>query len=112
MGTKEDIMSLRLEPNITQNSRDLKICSDYWAYDNECGFIEHVEGVCQKYDISPHIMFVTVGQCFAYLDDVLCEYCGYVCPLEVPADISYMRAKHSWCCEVCEHAVWREHNNR
>ena len=27
--------------------------------------------------------------------------------IEVPADIAYMRAKESWFCAVCEHAMWR-----
>jgi len=112
MAFKESIMSVQLEPNMTQNARDLKICSDYWAYDHRSDFIGHVEGVCRKYDISSHILFDTVAQCFAYLDDVQCVYCGYVCPLEVPADIAIMRAKDSWCCEVCEHATWQEHNHR
>ena len=112
MGTEEYIVSVKLQPNMTQNAQDLKICSDYWAYENKTDFIGHVEAICQRYNISPHIMFVTVGQCFTYLDDVLCEYCGYVCPLEVPADIPFMRAKESWCCEVCEHALWREHNSK
>ena len=105
-------MSVKLQLNMTQNARDLKICEDYWAYDNEDSYVEHVEAVCRKYSISPHIMFDVIGQCFAYLDDVLCEYCGYVCPLQIPADIPFMRSKESWCCEVCEHALWRENNHR
>lgn len=105
-------MSIKLQPNMTQNAHDLMICEDYWAYDNKSGYVDHVRLVCQNYSISPQILFAIVGQCFAYLDDVLCEYCGYICPLEVPADIPYMRSKSSWCCEVCEHAVWREHNSK
>lgn len=112
IGTEENIMSVKLQPSMTQNARDLRVCADYWAYDNDNDYIEHVEAVCQKYSISSYVLFEMIGQCFAYLDDVLCEYCGYVCPLEVLADIPYMRSKQSWCCEVCEHAVWREHNNR
>ena len=69
--------------------------------------------LCEKYEIGAQVLFETINECFAYLDDVLCEYCGYVCPLQIPADIPYnMRAKDSSCCEVCEHAVWREHNHR
>ena len=98
-------MSVQLQPNMTQNARDLQICSDYWAYDNEGGYIEHVEAMCHKYSISPHIMFNAIGQCFAYLDDVLCEYCGYICPLEVPADVPFMRSKESWCCEERYYAL-------
>ncbi|ASE27352.2 hypothetical protein [Psychrobacter cryohalolentis] len=105
-------MSVKLQPNMTQNARDLKICEDYWAYDNKGDYIAHVEIVCEKYEISTQVLFETIGECFAYLDDVRCEYCGYVCPLQIPADIAYMRAKERWCCEVCEHAVWREHNHR
>lgn len=115
MVTEENAMSVKLQPSMTQNARDLKVCADYWAYSNNDGYdgyIEHVNALCFQYEISSHVLFETIGQCFAYLEDVLCEYCGYVCPLEVPADIPYMRAKQSWCCEVCEHAVWREHNNR
>ena len=115
MVTEENAMSVKLQPSMTQNARDLKVCADYWAYSNNDGYdgyIEHVNALCCQYEISLHVLFETIGQCFAYLDDVLCEYCGYICPLEVPADIPYMRSKQSWCCEVCEHAAWREHNNR
>ena len=31
--TEENMMSVKLQPNMTQNARDLKICEDYWAYD-------------------------------------------------------------------------------
>jgi len=110
--TKENVMSVKLQPNMTQNTRDIKICEDYWSYDNASDYIVHVEAVCEKYEISTQVLFETIGECFAYLDDVLCEYCGYVCPLQIPADIPYMRSKERWCCEVCEHAVWREHNHR
>ena len=105
-------MSLKLQPNLTQNAHDLKICEDYWAYDNKSNFIAHVEAVCRKHNISSHALFKEVAQCFAYLDDVTCEFCGYICPVEVPADIAYMRSKESWCCEVCEHATWQEYNGR
>ena len=105
-------MSVKLEPNMTQNARDLKICSDYWAYDHRSDFIEHVEGVCRKYDISSHILFDTVAQCYACLDDVCCKYCGVFCPVEMPADITYWRSKDSWCCKVCESALWRTPNHR
>ena len=90
----------------------IKATSDKSPYDNESGYIAHVETICEKYEIGAQVLFKTIGECFAYLDDVRCEYCGYVCPLQIPADIPYMRAKDSWCCEVCEHAVWREHNHR
>ena len=112
MVDEENIMSVKLQPSMTQNTRDLNICGDYWAYNNQGDYIAHVKSVCQKYDISSHILFQTVGECFAYLDDVRCEYCGYVCPLQIPADIPYMRAKDSWYCEVCEHALWRENNHK
>lgn len=110
--TEENVMSVKLQPNMTQNARDLRICEDYWSYDNESDYIAHVENVCEKYKISTRVLFETIGECFAYLDDVRCEYCGYVCPLQIPADIPYMRSKDSWCCEVCEHALWREPNHR
>ena len=100
-------MSVKLQPNMTQNARDLRICEDYWSYDNKGDYIAHVEAVCKKYEIGAQVLFKTIGECFAYLDDVLCEYCGYVCPIEVPADIPYMRAKNSWLCAICEHALWR-----
>ena len=62
-------MSVKLQPNMTQNARDLKICEDYWAYDNKGDYIAHVEIVCEKYEISTQVLFETIGECFAYLDD-------------------------------------------
>lgn len=70
MVTEENAMSVKLQPNMTQNARDLRICTDYWSYDNESDYIEHVKAVCQKHSISSHVLFETIGQCFAYLDDV------------------------------------------
>ena len=105
-------MSVKLKPNMTQNAYDIRICEDYWAFSNQGGYIKHVNTLCEKYNISSQLLFETIAQCYAYLDDVRCEYCCTVCPLEVPADIPYMRSKDSWCCEICEHAVWREHNHR
>lgn len=105
--TKENIMSVKLQPNMTQSTYDIKICEDYWAYDNQSGFIKHVKELCKKYEVSPQVLFETVAQCYVCLDDVVCEYCGYPCPLEVPADIPYMRTKNSWLCAICEHALWR-----
>ena len=64
-------MSVKLQPNMTQNARDLKICEDYWAYDNKGDYIAHVETICEKYEISPQLFFETIGECFAYLDDVM-----------------------------------------
>ena len=55
--TKESVMSVKLQPNMTQNARDLRICEDYWAYDNQGDYIAHVTSVCQKYDISSHSLF-------------------------------------------------------
>ncbi|WP_274904491.1 hypothetical protein [Psychrobacter sp. DAB_AL62B] len=54
-------------------------------------------------------MFETIAQCYAYLDDVVCEYCGYSYQIEVPADIPYMHAKDSW---LCEHALWRTNKEK
>lgn len=105
--TEENIMSVKLQPNMTHSPYDIKICEDYWAYDNQSGFIKHVKTLCEKYEVNPQVLFETVAQCYAYLDDVVCEYCGYACPIEVPADIRYMRAKDSWLCAICEHALWR-----
>lgn len=102
-------MSLKLQPNMTQDARDLQICEDYWAYDNKSDYIAHVKAVCLKHEISSHDLFKEVGQCFAYLDDVRCACCGYVCPVQVPADIPYMRSIKGWCCEVCEYANWQEY---
>ena len=107
--TEESIMSVKLQPNMTQSPYDIKICKDYWAYNNQSGFVEHVKELCKKYEVSPQILFETVAQCYAYLDDVVCEYCGYPCPIEVPADIPYMRAKVSWLCAICKHALWQKH---
>lgn len=105
-------MSIKIVLGITQNERDRKICEDYWAYDNKSGFIKHVKLICQKYEISSHILFETIDQCYACLDDVLCEYCGNACPIEVPADVAQMRSVEGWCCAVCEHAMWRQHHSR
>lgn len=102
---KENIMSVKLELKMTQNDRDKIICEAYWLYDDKGGFIKHVKALCQKYEISSHILFETIAQCYACLDDVCCEYCGSACPIEVPADIPYMRAKESWFCAVCENAM-------
>jgi len=103
--TEENMMSVKLQPNMTQSTYDIKICEDYWVYDNKSGFIKHVKELCKKYEVSPQVLFETVAQCYAYLDDVVCEYCGYACPIEVPADIPYMRAKDNWLCTICEHAL-------
>lgn len=100
---KENDMSLKLQLNLTQNADDLQICEDYWAYDNKADYIAHVEALCRKHDISTQKLFKEVGQCFAYLDDVRCDGCGYICPVEHPADIPYFRAKSTWICGVCEY---------
>ncbi len=100
-------MGLKLRPHLTQNAIDLKLCEDYWAYDNDGGYVKHVKALCEKYEISASILFETIAQCYSYLDDVVCECCGSACPIEVPADIPYMRAKDSWFCAICENALWR-----
>ena len=100
-------MGVKLQPNMTQNARDIKICEDYWAYDNQSGFIKHVKALCENYEISSHVLFAIIAQCYACLNDVACECCGTACPIEVPADIPYMRAKDSWFCSICENALWR-----
>lgn len=102
-------MTLKLQPNMTQSARDIQICEDYWTYDHKSYYIEHVKAVCLKYNISSHDLFKEVGQCFAYLDDVRCVCCGYVCPVQVPADIPYMRSIENWCCEICEYTTWQEY---
>ncbi|CAM4129901.1 Ferredoxin [Psychrobacter arenosus] len=109
---KGNEMSLKLQPSMTQSPRDLEICKDYWAYDPTTNYIEHVESVCRKYRMTAPALFKEVSECFAYLDDVRCEYCGYICPVELPADIPYMRSRESWCCEVCEYATWQEYYGR
>ncbi len=76
-----------------QNKRDKKICEDYWTYNNKVGFIRHIQSLCQKYELSSHMLFETISKCYAFLDDVLCKYCGSACPIEVPADIPYMHSK-------------------
>lgn len=100
-------MSIKLEWSMTQNAWDRRVCEDYWTYDNQGDFFEHVSTVCNKYGISSHVLFETISQYYVCLDDVCCEYCGSACPIEVPADIAYMRAKDDWFCAVCEHAMWR-----
>ena len=60
--TEESIMSVKLQPNMTQNARDLRICEDYWAYDNESDYIAHIETVCEKYKISPQVLFETINE--------------------------------------------------
>ena len=64
MRIEENTMSVKLQPSMTQNTRELNICGDYWAYNNQGDYIAHVKSVCQKYDISSHILFQTVGECF------------------------------------------------
>ena len=81
VATEDKMMSIKLQPNMMQSPYDIKICEDYWAYDNKGDYIAHVETVCEKYEISPQVLFKTIGECFAYLDDVRCEYCGYVEPI-------------------------------
>ncbi len=105
-------MSVKIQPNMTQNAQDIEICEDYWAYNHNDDYLEYVRILCQQYQISSHVLFETIAQCYACLDDVCCEYCECFCPIEVPADIPYMRSKESWCCEVCENAVWRTHNSK
>ena len=65
--TEENMMSVKLQPNMTQNARDLKICEDYWAYDNESDYIAHVETLCEKYEISAQVLFETIGECFVHI---------------------------------------------
>ena len=103
-------MGIKLELSMTQNIRDERICVDDWADDHKEDYLEHVRMLCQKYRINSNLLFETIAQCYACLDDVLCEYCGTACPIEVPADILHMRSKISWSCTVCENALWREHN--
>mgnify|MGYP007038442187 FL=1 len=62
IGTEENIMSVKLQPSMTQNARDLRGGADYWAYDNDKDYIEHVEAVCQKYSISSYVLFEMIGQ--------------------------------------------------
>ena len=57
VATKENVMSVKLQPNMTQNARDIRICEDYWSYDNESDYIAHVETVCEKYEISTQVLF-------------------------------------------------------
>ena len=59
--TEENMMSVKLQPNMTQNARDLRVCEDYWAYDNESDYIAHVETICEKYEISAQVLFETIG---------------------------------------------------
>ena len=100
-------MGIKIEWSMTQNAWDKRVCEDYWAYNHKISYIDYVHLLCQKYNISSQTLFETISQCYACLDDVCCEYCGSACPIEVPADIAYMRAKVSWFCAVCEHAMWR-----
>ncbi len=100
-------MGISIEWSMTQNDWEKRVCEDYWSYDHKINYMDYVHLLCQKYSINAHTLFDTVSQCYACLDDVRCEYCGNACPIEVPADIAYMRAKESWFCAVCEHAMWR-----
>lgn len=105
-------MSVKLQPNLTQTAWELRLCQDYWSFDNNGGFIRFVNQLCLTYGISAQVLFETVAQCYACLDDVCCNYCGVFCPVEVPADIPYWRSKDNWCCAVCESALWRTPNHR
>ena len=67
MVTEENAMSVKLQPSMTQNAQDLRVCADYWAYSNNDGYdgyIEHVNALCCQYEISLHVLFETIGQCF------------------------------------------------
>ena len=109
---KENDMSLKLQLNLTQNAYDLQICEDYWAFNNKSDYIAHVEALCRKYGISTQKLFKEVGQCFAYLDDVRCDGCGYICPVQHPADIPYFRSKSNWICGVCEYDMQQAYYSR
>ena len=39
-------MSVKLQPNMTQSLYYVKMCEDYWAYDNQSDFIKHVKTLC------------------------------------------------------------------
>ena len=45
--TEENIMSVKLQPNMMQSPYDIEICEDYWVYDNQSGFIKHVKKTCE-----------------------------------------------------------------
>lgn len=78
-----------------------QLCQDYWSFDNNGGYIAYVKKLCQEYKVSPNELFVAISTCHVYIDDVRCQYCGSCCPIEVPADIPYMRSKSAWFCEAC-----------
>ena len=98
---KEGIMSIKLIFNHRLTETAQQLCRDYWALDSRNDYINHVKQLCHQYDVSPHVLFATIEKCYVCLDDVCCENCGCECPIEVPADIAYMRAKNCWFCEDC-----------
>ena len=105
-------MSLKLQPNMIQSARDLEICEDYWAFNNTADYIAHVEALCRKHGITTQQLFKEISQCFAYLDDVLCNHCGYICTVEVPADIYYFRSKSNWTCGICDYNMQQTYYGR
>ena len=46
MVDEENIMSVKLQPSMTQNTRDLNICGDYWAYNNQGDYMSPSQILC------------------------------------------------------------------
>ena len=77
------------------------ICVDYWSYDDNEDYLQHVEAVCQKHNISSGVLFELISLCYACIDDVRCESCRVYCHIEVPADIPKWQSQSSWICGPC-----------
>ena len=58
---KENMMSVKLQPNMTQNARDLRICEDYWSYYNQSDYIGHVKTVVAETSPLLSAIFLTAS---------------------------------------------------
>lgn len=94
-------MSLKLICSPVTCETTKRLCRDYWAFNNNGNYITYIKSLCRKYNITPNELFVAISTCHVYIDDVRCQYCGAYCPIEVPADIPYMRSNSCWFCEEC-----------
>lgn len=99
-------ISLVFHPSLSPLERN--ICCLYWEYkknEHYLGYLTHVQLVCQQYKIQYQDLFKALSGCYAYLNDVQCQYCGFVAKVEFPADIDYVRNKDKWFCKTCKTVV-------
>jgi hypothetical protein len=92
-------LKMTFSPNSVQS--DIQLCEDYWAYEQDGRYLEHIEVLCRRYYIDYHILFGILAECQVYLVDVHCEYCRRPYQPDVPADVPYIKKQSSWFCEEC-----------